>query len=263
MENFRKKVYNLIRDDIHPTMANMIFTIFIILLIIINVLIIIINTFDGVIGIFIDIYWPIEVFTVAVFTGEYILRLWTSVYLYPDVPRWKARVKFIFSFYGIIDLLAILPFYLPFVVNIDLRSLRMLRLLRMSRLLKIDRYSRAFSSIAAVIKKKSAQLGSSVFTILLLMLIASIVMYYIESPAQPEIFDNAFSGMWWAVTTITTTGYGDIIPITGLGKLLGGFISLLGIGLIAIPTGIFSAGFIEESGAQKEKRNEIENREQT
>ncbi len=146
---------------------------------------------------------------------------------------------------AIVDLLAILPFYIPFLLPIDLRILRLIRLLRLFRLFKMNRYTSGLSSIGNVLKKKSDQLVSSIFVVFLLMIISSVIMYYFENPVQPDVFSNAFSGLWWAISTFTTVGYGDIYPLTVAGKIFSAIIALLGIGLVAVPTGIISAGFME------------------
>ncbi len=186
-----------------------------------------------------------ENFSVVVFTIEYALRLWTATCVYENTSHLKARVKYIFSFMPLIDLLAILPFYLPFIFPVDLRVLRLIRLLRLMRIFKLNRYTRALSAIGNVLKNKASQLISAVFVVFLLMIIASILMYSFENEAQPNVFENAFSGLWWAVATFTTVGYGDIYPITVLGKILSSVMAMLGIGLVAVPTGIISAGFVE------------------
>lgn len=191
-----------------------------------------------------------EIVAVMVFTVEYVLRVWTSEFLYPQVSKSKAAVKYIFSFMALIDLIAILPFYLPFITNIDLTILRALRFVRVFRLLKLNRYTTALSLVSSVIKDKSAELISSVFVVFILMLISSV-----ESPVQPEVFKNGMSGLWWAVATFTTVGYGDIYPITGIGKILSTIMAMLGIGLVAVPTGIISSGFVEQS---QKKREEID-----
>ena len=189
--------------------------------------------------------------TIIVFTVEYIMRLWVSSLSYPDISPLSARIKYAFSFMAIIDLLAILPFYLPFLIRVDLRVLRTLRMFRLTRLLKVNRYTTALKAIADVLRKKSSQLLSSMIIVFILMIISSIIIYNVENPAQPGVFSNAFSGMWWSVVTLTTVGYGDIYPITVTGKIFSAVISILGIGLIAIPTGIISAGFIEKISEQK------------
>lgn len=198
------------------------------------------------------IFICIELFSTAIFSIEYVLRIWTSTLMYPDLPPAKARIKYMFSFIAIIDLVAILPFYLPLIITHNLKGFRSLSLLRILGILKFNRYTSALSSVGHVIKKKAPQLISSIFVVLLLMLIASILMYNIEHEAQPEVFDNALSGLWWAISTLTTVGYGDIYPITGVGKLLSAVIALLGIGLVAVPTGIISAGFMEHISEENE-----------
>lgn len=165
--------------------------------------------------------------------------------LRPDLSPARARLCYMVSFMAVIDLLSILPFYISFI-PVDLRVLRMLRIVRLFRVFKINRYTTALASIGSVFKAKKQQLFSSVFVVLLLMVIAAVLMYNIENAAQPETFDNAFSALWWAVATFTTVGYGDIYPVTAAGKILSAIIAILGIGLVAVPTGIISSGFIEQ-----------------
>jgi voltage-gated potassium channel len=126
----------------------------------------------------------------------------------------------------------------------------------MLRILKVNRYTDALSAVGDVLKRKASQLVSSMLVVLVMMIIASVLMYYIEYEAQPEVFENAFSGVWWAVATLTTVGYGDIYPITAPGKMLSTVISLLGIGLVAVPTGIISAGFLEQMNLDADKSGE-------
>ena len=161
---------------------------------------------------------------------------------------------------AIIDLMAILPFYLPLLLPVDLRFLRILRLTRLLRLLKVQRYSKSLQLIGIVLKKKKEELIVTVFVTFILMVFASTLMYYLESDVQPDQFPNIISAFWWAIATLTTIGYGDVYPVTGWGRLLSGIIALLGIGLVALPTGILSSGFIEELSRQKSK--DIEKSEQ-
>lgn len=228
------------------------FDFLIISLIIINTITIIADTFDLSATVK-TAFSVIETVSVIIFTIEYALRLWTADLLYKDASSFKSRLKFIFSFMAIIDLLAIFPFYIPFLIPIDLRILRVLRVVRLFRLFKINRYTDAFSMIGNVLKSKANQLLSSIFSVSLLMIISSILMYNVENAAQPDKFVNAFSGLWWAVATLTTVGYGDIYPVTVFGKILSATIAILGIGLVAVPTGIISAGFIEQIEKSKEK----------
>lgn len=228
----------------------------IIILIILNVFLLILDTFRGFSPLVYEILRHIETFSIIVFTVEYILRMWTSDLIYPEMKPSKARLKYAFSFMAIIDLLAILPFYLPFIFIIDLRVLRMLRLLRLLRIMKVNRYTSAISSVYIVIKRKSTQLISSILVVAILMVMSSVLIYNIEYEAQPLVFQNAFSGLWWALETLTTVGYGDIYPVTTIGKILSGIIALLGIGLVAVPTGIISAGFVEDITSSNEKNKE-------
>lgn len=167
----------------------------------------------------------------------------------------KARIKYIFSFLALVDLFSILPFYIPLIIPIDLRILRVVRLFRV---FKLGRYTHALSTISNVFKRKQNQLLSSIFVVSILMIIASVLMFNVENEAQPDVFENAFSALWWAIATITTVGYGDIYPITVFGKVLSAIIALLGIGLVAVPTGIISSGFMEEMEREKSTENEDE-----
>ena len=188
---------------------------------------------------------PLEYLTVGIFIVEYILRLLTSQYLYPNLSPGGALVRYIFSFYGLIDLFTILPYFL-LIFPAGIAAFRVLRVIRVFRLFKINSQYDAFNVVLDVLKNKRSQLISSITLILIMMIASSLLMYSIEHPVQPEIFRNAFSGLWWSVSAIFTVGYGDIYPITPLGQLLAIVISFLGIGLVAIPTGIISAGFVEQ-----------------
>jgi voltage-gated potassium channel len=249
----RWRLFKLIRDDDNENnLANTIFGSIIMFLIIVNVVIIILDTFENISINLKNIFLYIETITVIIFTLEYIARLWTAIYVYPNKKHIIAQIKFMFTSKAVIDLISIIPFYLPFIFPIEnLLFLRILRVLRFSRLLKLNRYTDALTKIKNVVKDKSYQLICSLSFVIILMILSSVLMYYIENDKQPDVFENAFSGLWWGILTITTVGYGDIYPVTGLGKLLGAFIALLGVGLIAVPTGILSAGFIE----QKKKKN--------
>jgi voltage-gated potassium channel len=154
---------------------------------------------------------------------------------------------------GIFDLCAILPFYLPFVF-IDLRVLRILRLVRLFRVIKLTRYNKSFDLIGRVFKREKDKLLMTFFIVGIMLLLASSVMYVVENVVQPDEFPNILATLWWAVVTLTTVGYGDVYPVTVLGKLLSGIISILGIILIALPSGIISSGFIKEYEERNMKR---------
>lgn len=200
-----------------------------------------------------NILLVIEAITVAFFAADYVMRVATARFLYPEETEKKAIFKYITSFTGIIDLLSFLPYYLPFVFPIGTVAFRMIRIVRIFRLFRINAYYDSFHVITEVIAGKSQQLISSVFIILVLMLASSLCMYSLEHEAQPDVFENAFSGIWWAASTLLTVGYGDIYPITTLGKMFGIFITFLGVGMVAIPTGIISAGFVDQYTNMKKR----------
>ena len=150
------------------------------------------------------------------------------------------------SFSGLVDLLSFLPYYLPVFFPSGAVAFRMFRVVRIFRLFRVNAYYDSLNVITQVITSKRQQLLSSVFILLILMLASSLCMYSLEHEAQPEVFTNAFSGIWWSVSTLLTVGYGDIYPITSMGKLFAIFISFLGVGMVAIPTGIISAGFVDQ-----------------
>lgn len=184
--------------------------------------------------------------TVAFFALDYVLRVWTAKFQSPDLPEPRAVWKYVTSFTGIVDLLSFLPYYLPVFFPAGAVAFRMFRVIRIFRLFRINAYYDSLNVITEVIASKRQQLFSSVFIILVLMLASSLCMYSLEHEAQPEVFTNAFSGIWWAASTLLTVGYGDIYPITTVGKVFGIFITFLGVGMVAIPTGIISAGFVEQ-----------------
>ena len=195
----------------------------------------------------------IEGITVLFFAIDYVLRLWTARFLYPDLEEGHAIKGYVLSFTGIVDLLSFLPYYLPIFIPSGTVAFRMIRIVRIFRLFKINAYYDSLNVITEVIKRKSQQLISSVFIILVLMIASSLCMYSLEHEAQPDVFVNAFSGIWWSTSTLLTVGYGDIYPITTAGKILGIFITFLGVGMVAIPTGIISAGFVDQYSSIKKR----------
>jgi voltage-gated potassium channel len=191
-------------------------------------------------------YTAFDYFSVAVFSLEYLIRIWIADLMYPNLSKTKARIKYVFSFFGLIDLLAILPFYLPMFVKIDLRFLRMLRLLRIFRILKLARFIKSLQLLFTVFKEKKEELIITMFGSSLLLILSATLMYEIEHDIQPDKFGSIFHSIWWAVATLTTIGYGDVFPISGWGQFLAAITALFGIGLVAIPTGIISIGFVEQ-----------------
>lgn len=178
----------------------------------------------------------------TVILSSHILRIWTADYLYPDKSELRSRLRFLISFDGIIDLLTILPFF--FLSGMVI--FRMLRVARIFHLFRLNARYDSFNVITTVLYEKRNQIISSVFIVLILMLASSLCMYSVEHDSQPEVFRNAFSGIWWSMSTLLTVGYGDIYPITTLGRIMAICIAYLGVGAVAIPTGIISAGFVEQ-----------------
>ena len=247
----KTKIFELVQKGAHGQKSNLIFDYFILTLIVLSIASIILESIPEINNEFGSQLRAFNIFTVVIFTFEYLLRLYVCTLTHPAESKIKSALKFIFSGYGLIDLLAILPFYIPMLIKIDLRFLRVLRLTRVLRILKVNRYNNSLILIWTVVKEKRSELAVTGFVTLLLLIFASFIIYYVEQPAQPEAFNSILSAMWWAVATLTTVGYGDIYPVTGLGKIISGFIALLGIGLVALPTGIISAGFIGRIDAKK------------
>ena len=259
----KKAIFGIIQPAESGNVASRIFDLFIMALIFASTASVFIMTFD-ISPRTVEILIRLEKWAIIVFTVEYLLRIWTADMLYPESAPWRARLKYVFSGMAIIDLVAILPFYLPMFLAVNLVSFRAIRLVRLLRLFKLNRYTDAMSSIGTVFRSKIQEILVSVFFVMIVMIIASLLIYYAEHDAQPDKFANAFSGVWWAVATLTTVGYGDIYPITAMGRFMGGVIALTGIGFVAVPTGIISAGFIEllekkHGGKSDEKSDEKPN----
>lgn len=214
--------------------------------IILNLTVSILYTFDNMELKYGPLLLTLERLTVAFFAIDFALRVYTARYMYPDVSQPRAISKYLLSFSGIVDILSFVPYYMPFFFPSGAVAFRMLRIVRIFRLFRINAYYDSLNVITEVIIGKKQQLLSSVFIILILMLSSSLCMYSLENRAQPEVFTNAFSGIWWAASTLLTVGYGDIYPVTTMGKIFGIFIAFLGVGMVAIPTGIISAGFVEQ-----------------
>ncbi len=195
-----------------------------------------------------------EVFSVVMFSIEYIVRLWACTALDDYQHPFWGRVKYAFTIGAMIDLLAILPFYLPLILSLDGRFLRILRLFRLFRLFKLGRYSSAFKMIENVLVNRRSELTISVGIIITMLVIASSMMYFIENEAQPEKFSSIPETMWWGVATLTTVGYGDVYPITPFGQLFGAFVAILGVGMFALPAGIIAAGFERELSKKEENQ---------
>lgn len=181
----------------------------------------------------------IEILCVVIFSIEYILRLFFS----------DKKLKFVFSFYGLIDLFAILPFYIS--SGIDLRSIRIFRLFRLFRAFKLFRYSKALQRFKDAFNSVKAELVLFVVATLFLLYVSSVGIYYFENEAQPENFSSIFHCLWWAVATLTTVGYGDVYPITIGGRIFTSIVVLIGIGIVAVPTGLIASALTKVANEEK------------
>ncbi len=241
----KKRIYEILEKALPGDVPSKIFDIFIMSLISLNVLAVILDTVPSISESFSQFFNYFEIFSIIIFSIEYLLRVWSCTLN----DRFKmpiiGRLKYLLTPMTLIDLLAILPFYIPMIIPFDLRFLRAVRLFRLFRLFKMGRYSKALQTLYVVIKNKKEELLITIFSVLILLIIASSLMYYIENTRQPDSFSSIPSAMWWGVATLTTVGYGDVYPITPIGKILGALIALLGIGLFALPAGILASGFAE------------------
>ena len=248
---FKRWVYETIQPDVSNSIAAKVFDVIIMALIIVSVAIVFAITFD----LPPTVMEPLkktELAIVAVFTCEYALRLWTADLRYPSERKFfllrilLPRIRYVFSMTAIVDLLAILPSFLPLFLPNGLLGIRALRLMRLLRVFKAAQHSTTLSAITDVIKDKAKDLIAVLFFMSLMVLFLSLLMYAAEHDAQPDKFENAISALWWAVEAFTKSGTRGCYPVTTLGRIIGAVISVLGICLIAIPTGIISSGLVEQ-----------------
>lgn len=228
------------------------FQIFIITLIAVNVLVVIIETEESVLDEYGYLFTPFEIFSIVIFTIEYIARL-VVCKLNPKYKNTKfAVLRYAITPMMLVDLAAILPFFLPFVVT-DVRFIRIIRLLRLFRLFKLARYSEPMQTLGDVFKAKAGDLAVAFFILFIVLIFASSLMYHAEHEAQPEAFSSIPTSMWWGIVTLTTIGYGDTYPVTTFGKIIASGVAVLGIAVYAIPTGIMASAFTEELRKKREK----------
>ena len=254
----KKRIFEIIQIGHQEDAPSRIFDYFIVTAILCNIAVLFLETFDA-LDAFRGLFERIEDVTVLIFCVEYALRIWTADLLYPEETRPRAVLRFLFSFDGIVDLLTILPFF--FLSGFG--AFRILRAARILHLFRINTQYDSFQVITSVVKEKKNAILYSVFIILVLVLAASLCMYSAEHAAQPEVFENALSGIWWSVSTVFTVGYGDIYPVTLMGRIMGVIITFLGVGAVAIPTGILSAGFVEHYTRLQRAQEAVEYRKST
>ena len=226
------------------------FDVFIYILIIVNILAMIIESHDSIKLKFEKIFYYFELISISIFSFEYLFR----IYINYREAQWKGVKKYVFSFFGIIDLVSILPFYIKEFVLLDGRFFRILRLFRLSRIFKLGRESKSLKLFIKALGSVKNELYFTLFLSLLTILFSASAIYFLEHDAQPEIFSSITASIWWATVSLATVGYGDIVPITLWGKVFASIISLIGIGVVAIPTGIISASFVTEIFNSKEEK---------
>jgi voltage-gated potassium channel len=242
----KHKVHILLHPELGESKADKFINIFIITLIALNVIAVMIETIEPIhlkYKVYFDWFDRISVY---IFTLEYVLRVWSCTH----DPRYKGsikgRLKYIFSPGAIIDLLAFLPYYIHVIAGLDLRTLRILRLIRFFRLFRLTAYTQSAQMIYNVFRSRFKDLLLSFVLAIFLIVIASCLLYFAEHNAQPDSFSSIPATIWWAVVTLTTTGYGDMTPITATGKILASCIMLIGVTFIALPPAIITAGFLDE-----------------
>jgi voltage-gated potassium channel len=252
MRKLRRRVHDVLEAHTPKDPVTRIVGFALITLILLNLLAIVLDSVEGIDNRYGVVLRAFEFLSLIVFSVEYVLRLWAcaedAAYQRPIL----GRVRYFFTPMALIDLLAIAPFYLPMFLPFDLRFLRALRLFRLARVLKLGRYSEALRTLGRVLRSKKEELAVTASAVLAALVVSSSLMYFIEHEAQPKAFPSIPAAMWWGVVTLTTVGYGDVYPITPLGKITGALIALSGIGLFALPAGILAGGFARE--IQQENR---------
>lgn len=257
IQRLKRDVHRLMEAARNGDRASRGFDLFMLTLISVNVLVVILETVKYIEATyFFYLHW-FDVISVGIFTIEYFLRLWSCTVDERYQNPVTGRVRFALTPLALIDLLAILPFYLPMIIPLDLRFIRIVRLFRITRVLKFGRYSESIQTFERVFIKKREELLMAFFVVLVILVLCSSVMYFAEHEVQPDKFGSIPDAMWWGVITLATVGYGDVYPVTSLGKVMGGFVALLGIAVYALPTGILAAGFAEELESRKKNRSEL------
>ncbi len=252
--NLKKNIYKIIEKDENGDVWSLSFDILIITMAFLNVLIIVVASFYDTPGdkemssFMASTLRSIDFLVVITFSVEYILRLFISDVVYKGVSKRKAVWNTFLSPIGLLQLIALLPFYAE-LLNVEV-SIVGIKSIRFLLLLKIGKYFTSFSLIGDVLKKKKSVLAAVIAIMMMVVVSASVFMYYIESEAQPEAFANIPATLWWGVVTLTTVGYGDIVPATVAGRILSSIVSIAGVGIVALPTGIISSGFLEELDLQ-------------
>jgi len=255
--SFKYRIHEILEGNRPGDLTADIFTAFITGLIFLNVIAVILETDKNLSNLY-DVYFRFfETFSVTVFTIEYFLRLWTCTL----DDRFKGivagRIKYALTPLAIVDLIAVLPFYIPMIIPVDLRFTRAIRLFRIFRIFKLGRYHSALRTIGNVLRREKEELLITLYAVIIFLVISSSIVYYVENEAQNPEFTSIPASLWWGVVTLTTVGYGDIYPATPVGKVLASIIALVGIGVFALPAGILASGFAEELQSRMDHHKKV------
>ncbi|MEX1019821.1 MAG: ion transporter [Litorilinea sp.] len=253
----KAEIYAILEGPVDTNPRARAFNVFMMSLIVLNVTAIILETVPTLRAAYGPLFDRFELISIAIFTAEYIARLWSAT----SDPRYaeslRGRVRYALTPLALIDLLAIAPFFLALLFPLHLSITRSLRFVRLMRLFKLTRYATPLQTLGSVLRDRRDQLIICLFIVLILLLFTSSTVYLVENQAQPEVFSSIPASMWWGVATLTTVGYGDVYPITPLGRVMGGIIAILGVGIFALPAGILASGFADELDRQRTKRTQI------
>lgn len=245
--SFKRKVYEALEGAPESGTVGKIVQVSLVVVIVLSIVVLVLESISEIRTASPVFFGVVEIVFVAVFTTEYVLRLWSAPAGDVEAGRGagRARVRFALRPMMLVDLAAILPFFLPFL-GLDLRAARLLRMFRLARVFKLARYTRAARSIRDAFVAKREELVVTVAFLFVLLMIAASMMHYAEGDTQPDRFGSIPSSMWWAIVTLTTVGYGDVVPVTLAGRLCGAVIAVIGIGFVALPTSILGSAFIME-----------------
>ena len=254
-KSLRKRIWEILEKGNSNDKVSFYTDIFLITLIIFNIIAVLLETVESIYSRYALEFLIFERFSTVVFLIEYILRIWVCVEEKIKNNKLITRLKYASTWPAIIDLLAVLSGLLPMIFEVDLRILRALRMLR---LLKFSRYFKVMNLLLGVLKEEKQSFLAAMFLLTIAMLIASTGIYLFEKDAQPDKFSSIPEAMWWAIATLTTIGYGDVTPVTGMGKFFGAIIAIIGIGVVALPSGILASGFTDQlKRRQAQYENEL------
>lgn len=252
MQKWRRKAHLLLEPGEQASPWEQVFDLTVLLMILISVIVVILQSMPE-FSAYEETFAQVEAYAVYFFTAEYLARLWTCAEVEKYGGGWRGRLRHAASPMALVDLAAILPFYVMPFTDSNTVVFRLLRVFRLVRVLKFGRYHSSIGILGRVLLSRREELVVSLILVMALVVITSTVMYAVEHDAQPKVFSSIPASMWWGIVTLTTVGYGDVYPVTALGKVVAGISVLLGVGLFALPAGILAGGFAEELARSKKE----------